>query len=65
MSNRKKFVGRIELYSLTNEFVTSRAYDSKKERNEIINMWKRKYPHQSFYVMIVPQIPKILNYDKD
>lgn len=54
--SRNRFVGKIELYSLSNEFVTSKPYESKKHRNEIIEMWRRKYPHQSFYVIIKPKM---------
>jgi hypothetical protein len=54
----KKFTGRIELYTLSNGYVTSKSYSSKKIRNEIIEMWKRSYPHQSFYVIIKPNLEK-------
>jgi hypothetical protein len=56
MSRSSRYSGRIDLYSLSNEFITSKSYDTKKTRNEIIDMWKRNYPNRSFYVIIKPNL---------
>lgn len=47
--------GKIELYSPQHEFVASRVYPSVKERNKIIESWKKKYPNRQFYVIIKPK----------
>lgn len=57
--SRFKCSGWLELHSNSGEFVTSKPYDSPKRRNEIINMWMRKYPNRTFFVIIKPDIPKI------
>lgn len=52
--------GWIELYSLDNQFVTSKRYSSPKNRYEIVAAWQRKYPHQSFFIVLKPDLPKFL-----
>ena len=46
--------GTLKLYSRDYVFVKARQYSCKKERNEIIEGWKKEYPHKIFYVVICP-----------
>lgn len=48
--------GRIELNSLNNEYIASKAYTNPSQRINIINSWKKRYPNKSFYVIFKPQI---------
>ena len=48
--------GRIELYSIMNDYVASRAYWNPKDRTEIIDKWKKRYPNKQFHVVIKPEV---------
>lgn len=50
-----RFSGFISIYSLDNEFVTSKPYNGKANRNNIIAAWKKNY-RKDFYVTISPNL---------
>lgn len=52
----KKKAGRISLYSINDEFITSRIYQSVYDRKKIIDIWIKRYPHQFFYIIIKPEL---------
>jgi hypothetical protein len=56
MTKKKATSGRISLYSREDEFITSRIYHSVNDRRKIIDTWIKRYPHQSFYIIIKPEL---------
>jgi hypothetical protein len=52
MTKKRATSGRISLYSKEDEFITSRIYKSINDRRRIISMWAKRYPHQTFYIII-------------
>jgi hypothetical protein len=56
MTKKRATSGRISLYSKENEFITSRIYKSVNDRRRIIDMWSKRYPHQTFYIIIKPEL---------
>lgn len=51
-----KISGTIEVYSKKMDFVTSKSYDSKIMRNQIIEKLKKQYPNRIFFLVIKPNI---------
>jgi hypothetical protein len=56
MSRKKALSGRISLFSRDLDFVTNRAYKSKTDRERLIQIWKKQYPHKDFFLIIKPNI---------
>jgi hypothetical protein len=58
MNKRQSSSGRVLLYDIQNEFVTSKLYGSLNERQKIIQGWIRFYrlENRMYYINIIPNI---------
>lgn len=54
----KKFTkkGSIYIHDLDMNYVSGKKYNSSKDRNNIIELWKKLYPNKRFYVIIKPTL---------
>jgi hypothetical protein len=58
MNKRQSSSGRVLLYNIQGEFVTSKVYSSVNEREKIIQGWIRFYrlENRMYYITIIPNI---------
>lgn len=58
MNKKQSTNGKISLYSVQKEFVTSKNYKSILERQRVLELWKKMYRLEDkiFYINIIPEL---------
>jgi hypothetical protein len=51
-----KICGTITLLNWMGDFIASKKYNNKKNRDEIINKWRILYPKNKLYILIKPDL---------
>ena len=58
MNKKQSTNGKISLYSVQKEFITSKNYRSILERQKVLELWKKMYRLEDkiFYINIIPEL---------